>query len=192
MAGCKSLTQNEQDAVLTNLRTPRDKALFILGLKTGFRISELLSLTIGDVCQSNRVLDRVRVQRRSMKGKASSREIVMHPQAQAAIQALVTELGNSPGDSPLFVSRIGAKDGRKKALSRFQAAGILSKAYDAAGVTGSTGTHSMRKTFAKAVHQAFNKDIFKTQKALGHKSILSTASYLEVDQSEIDSAVLSA
>jgi integrase len=27
----------------------RDKALFILGVKSGFRISELLSLTVGDV-----------------------------------------------------------------------------------------------------------------------------------------------
>jgi integrase len=29
----------------------RDRALFILGLKSGFRISELLSLRLGDVLQ---------------------------------------------------------------------------------------------------------------------------------------------
>jgi len=40
----------------------RDRALFALGIKTGLRISELLSLRVGDVPQHGRFVDYVAVQ----------------------------------------------------------------------------------------------------------------------------------
>jgi integrase len=42
----------------------RDRALFVTGVKSGFRISELLSLTVGDVYQHGRIAERVTVQPR--------------------------------------------------------------------------------------------------------------------------------
>jgi hypothetical protein len=46
-----------------------DRALFVLGVKMGFRISELLSLTVGDVWQHGCFVDYVAIQRRHMKQK---------------------------------------------------------------------------------------------------------------------------
>jgi integrase len=51
----------------------RDKALFILGLKIGLRISELLSLKVGDAYQYDRVVDSVYVERKYMKREVEGR-----------------------------------------------------------------------------------------------------------------------
>jgi len=63
----------------------RDKALFLLGVKSGFRISELLSLRLGDVAQHRRLVDRVIVQRQHVKNKQEGRTVLLHPEAKAAL-----------------------------------------------------------------------------------------------------------
>jgi integrase len=187
MAGCRSLNESEVDQVLGQLGSNRDKCLFALGVRTGFRVSELLSLKIGDVYQAGRVVDRVRVARRNMKLKLFSREVVLHPQAKAAIQALLdSTYAQAPG-LPLFVSR----QGLAAPLSRFRAHAILKAAYASADLIGALATHSMRKTFAKKVYTALKFDLLATQKALGHSCVTSTIAYLETSQAAIDAAVLS-
>src|SRR5271165_5275122 len=48
--GCRPLNADEQQKVYDALDGKRDKALFTLQLQCGFRISELLSLRVQDVC----------------------------------------------------------------------------------------------------------------------------------------------
>jgi integrase len=67
MKGCRPLTDSEIATVKGAFARTRDKALFILGLKTGLRISELLSLKVGDVYQYGRLADVVYVERKHMK-----------------------------------------------------------------------------------------------------------------------------
>jgi hypothetical protein len=55
--------------VLQGTYAARNKALFILGVRSGFRISEMLSLTVGDVFQHGKVVDHVTVARKHMKKK---------------------------------------------------------------------------------------------------------------------------
>jgi integrase len=60
MKGCRPLSEAEVALVsrgFSGAHAARDKALFILGVKSGFRISELLSLTVGDVWQHGRVVN---------------------------------------------------------------------------------------------------------------------------------------
>ncbi len=52
------------------------------------------------------------------------------------------------------------------------------------------GTHAMRKTFANKVHVLLGRDLAKTQRALGHKNVSSTVSYLSFLEEEIDEAIL--
>ena len=57
MKGSRPLTNREVDVVLesfTGRHAIRNRALFVLGIKSGFRVSEFLSLRIGDVWQQNR------------------------------------------------------------------------------------------------------------------------------------------
>jgi integrase len=184
MIGCRPLTDLEVNLVLQHLRSKRNKTLFILGVRTGLRISELLSLQVKDIYQNGVVLDRVFLQRRNSKGKLSSRSIVLHDQAKSY---LVEYLLDSPNHSmPLFPSCRTPT----KSLDRIHAYRLIRRATEDAGIVGKVATHSMRKTFAKRVYERLDKDLLKTKVALGHKSIDSTISYLSFDQAEVDQAIL--
>jgi hypothetical protein len=63
------------------------RPLFLLGVKSGFRISELLALQVGDVWRGQRVVERVTVRRRHMKRQLEGRTVLLHPEARAALAA---------------------------------------------------------------------------------------------------------
>jgi integrase len=192
MKGCRPLTDDEVALVVRSFDgtyATRDKALFVLGIKSGFRISELLSLTIGDVYAHGQVVARVTVRRAHMKRKVEGRTVVLHPDAQAAIQAWLSELATAGARLPsryLFASRKGVN----RPICRETANQILHEAYAANGLSGKLGTHSMRKTFANHVYAKLGHDLVKTQRAMGHKNINSTVSYLSFCEDDIDQAIL--
>jgi integrase len=185
MNGCRALSEHEVKAITGRLESLRDKLLFVLGVKSGFRISELLSLRVGDVIQYGQAVERVSVARQHMKKQVAGRTVVLHPDARALIIDYATQACLSAGDY-LFKS---AK-GRNRPITRVQAWRILKDAYEAERMPGKVATHSMRKTFASRVYDRLGKDLVKTQKALGHKNINSTVSYLAFRQEEIDNAIL--
>ena len=74
MKGMRPITDEEIEKIKDNFSgqyKARDYALFVLGIKSGFRISEILSLTLKDVFDNGRIQDRIYVQRKNMKGKNS-------------------------------------------------------------------------------------------------------------------------
>jgi integrase len=176
----RPLTEQESQTILSNLTNSRDRCLYLLGLHTGFRISELLSLTLDDVLEYNEIKDRVTVARCNMKGKNSSRSVPLHPNARQALKEYLNGIVTSN-----FIS-----SNRVFNLSRFQAHRIISKAKEKAQLKGKISTHSWRKTFGMNVYQRTNKNIVAVQRALGHRSLSSTTHYLSVDQEEIDRAIL--
>jgi site-specific recombinase XerD len=192
MKGCRPLTDAEVARVLERLgqnRHPaRDRALFLLGLKTGFRIRELLSLTLADVLQNGRLVDVVSVARRNMKKKREGRSVpLMNEQARAALDAWIAELaagGRTAPETYLFRSREGANN----ALDRRTAWYLLKRAYAACGMTGKLATHTLRKTYAKQMKDALGGDLHALQKAMGHAQISSTMSYIEVDEEKLRDA----
>ncbi|MBI4423546.1 MAG: tyrosine-type recombinase/integrase [Elusimicrobia bacterium] len=194
MKGCRPLEAAEIETVLASFAgeyAPRDRALFLLGVRSGFRISELLSLTIGDVLQAGRLVERVAVRRRNMKKKIEGRAVVLHPQARAALEAWVRELqaeGHAAPETFVFRSR----KGENSPIGRVQAWRILNTRFAAAGMVGKLGTHSMRKTFAARVYERLGRDLLRTAAALGHRNINSTVQYLSFCEADIDAAVLAA
>jgi integrase len=192
MKGCRPLTEKEIGEVLISFNgeyAARDKALFVLGLKTGFRVSELLSLKIGDIFQRGRIVDSVTVRRQFVKQKTEGRTVKLNPQAKTALRGWIDELrerGKLRQKNFLFPSRKG--DGP---ITRVQAYRILKSVFDECEITGNLGTHSMRKSFAASMREKLGKDLFLLQKALGHKNVNSTVSYLSFCQEEIDEAILS-
>jgi integrase len=86
--GCRPLTEREVSLMRQSFGgryAVRDRALFILGVNSGFRISELLSLRVHDVLQYGRVGDRVTVHRRHMKRKIEGRTVLLNQDAKAAL-----------------------------------------------------------------------------------------------------------
>ncbi|MEE8303798.1 MAG: tyrosine-type recombinase/integrase, partial [Candidatus Tectomicrobia bacterium] len=97
----------------------RDRALFLLGCYAGFRISELLALSCGDVEQHGHIVDVVMVRRRHMKGQRQARRVPLHPVCK---DALATWLATFPHDhdTPVFKSRKGTKAIRQHAWAILQ------------------------------------------------------------------------
>lgn len=186
MQGMRPLTDSEVARIAAALVSKRDRALFFLGIRTGFRISELLSLRVGDIVEGNKIAHSVEVARRNMKGKDQGRSVPLHEEARAALADWIAELNakGATADWPLFVSRKGG------VLTRVQAWRILTGAYDLTKVFGRIGTHGLRKTFASKVYEKLDHDLLRTQKALGHKAITSTAAYLSFAESEVNAAII--
>jgi site-specific recombinase XerD len=186
MKGMRPLNQQEVSLVSKSFSgqyANRDKALFLTGLTSGFRVSELLSLQVRDVCQHGQMVEKVTVRRANMKRKTEGRTVLFHPEAKAAVAAWLLEANLQPTDF-IFQSRQGG------AMTSRQAWNVLNNAYEANGLTGALGTHTMRKSYADRVYEHFGHDLVKTQKALGHKNINSTVSYLSFAEKELDEAVL--
>lgn len=189
MKGRKALTAIEYTNTLNSFvgtYASRDRTLFLLMAKTGFRVSEALTVQVKDIYQLGKIVDSLYVAKRNMKGKAEGRSVVLAQSVKEALLALIVEaevLGKP--EAYVFASRKGFN----KPLGAIQAWRAMKLAFNKAGVTGPTGTHSCRKTFAEKVHNRLGRDIFKTAKALGHKNIDNTANYLSFADSEINKAI---
>ena len=185
MIGARPFTDDECTKILANCPSLRMKCLFVLGVKTGFRISELLSLTIKEASDAVKY-KRLKVQRCNMKGETSSRSVPLGDAAHGALEAYLIARCEEYHAHPDGYSTLA----RLFPFGRMHAHRLLKEAVHAAGLTGSYSTHSMRKTFARRVYHALGKDLVNTQRALGHASVSSTVKYLSFDQEAIDKAII--
>lgn len=149
MAGCRNLSAAEISAISGSFSGPnaeRDRTLFLIGCNTGFRVSELCSMTIGDaVDEFGNVMDELRVSASRMKGRARSRSVPLNSAAREIIGKWRNKLeqnGYFHSDNPLFPGANGRHVGRC-AVWR-----AITRARRRAMIPGRVATHSMRKTFA--------------------------------------------
>lgn len=182
-SGTRPLTDDEAEQMLNSFNNLRDSTLFLLGIKTGFRISELLSLKLADLKEHNGTLKlNLSVSKSKVKGKTSTRSI---PLSNSTLEALKLYVDSLPEQQTyLFESR------EDLPLSRIQAWRIWKLAARRLNFTGRIATHSARKSFAYKMYEKLGKDIAKTQRAMGHKSVNSTIAYLQVNMDEINNAIL--
>lgn len=169
----------------------RNQALLQLGIFTGYRISELLSIKVGDVWDGYQVRDRVTVSKGFMKGKREGRTMPINPTAANGIRRWLqcTNWDNLCFlDWPLF-----AGQGRRKAISRQLATRVLVEATERAGIDSyRIAGHSLRKTFAtKAWNSSYVAgDMAKMAKLLGHSNWSNTLRYIEFLDGSLDQAVM--
>lgn len=177
----------------------RNKAVFVLGVRTGFRISEILSLKVGDVVdESGGVVERIAVRRANMKGKKAGRAVIVHAELERELKEYVAWLDGkclNNASCPLF------PDCRGKPLNRREYWRVIKVTARRAGISlDGTSTHTMRKTFATWLHNGFLDRIakgehvdplFYTQEGLGHASPSSTVQYLKSNKEVIDAAIRS-
>jgi integrase len=186
MKGCRPLTKDEVQRILSLNVTFRDKVLFILGINTGYRISELLSLKVSNViAPTGQILSQVSVRASNMKGK-SGRAIKLNSKTKDILRKFCK---GRDLNAPLFQSRVKGKYKALKAVSRSRAHIIIQEMFQRAKVFGSVATHTMRKTFAQNMRRLLNGDIVNLMKAMGHRSINTTIAYMSFDNDEIDSAI---
>ena len=192
MKGTRPLDNNEillVSACFDGIFEIRNRGLFMLGVSTGGRISELLSLRVADVYQNGKPVTDLLFDKSIVKGKELSRAVPVNVDGRLAIAELVSwhrdRYGDLDANRPLFPSR--NKKGQQQ-MSRRTAHDVLKSAFEAAGLNGHLATHSLRKSFAQRLYDKTG-DIFAVQEMLGHKSVATTQKYLGVNYANIKEAV---
>jgi len=172
----------------------RDRLLLVLGCATGYRIQELLSLTVGQVWDGADVVHEVTVARKDLKGgrgaykrAVKGRRVPLSEAVRGAVRDHLTAIG--PGEPGRFLFATGRSHGA--GMNRSQAFRVLVDACTACGIdTTRVSTHSLRKSFVGRCYTASGRDLIKTQRAVGHSSPITTARYLETDTADLDRLVL--
>ncbi len=166
-----------------------------MGVETGLRISELLSVSVGDVVDvSGTIKNLLVIQKRYCKGKTRSRRVRLSPVARDVIYEAVAEaarFGASRREDALFSPSF-----RRGAISRRQAYSIIHRALVRAKITHTGGTHTMRKTRAQRVDmcaiakfqsgESRLNPMMAVMKALGHSDIRTTSLYLKSGAEEVE------
>jgi integrase len=160
----------------------RNYALFVTGINSGLRISDLLRLAVGDIVdERGKVKDRVTL-REQKTGKVKN-----FPLGDSTKKALGEYLKSRDDVAPedaLFPSRKGGN-----AISRVQAYRILNSAAKAVGIWDEIGTHTLRKTFGYWAYKQC-KDITLIQKLLNHSAPSITLRYIGITQDDQDQVYL--
>ena len=184
MKGTRPLDNDEIRRVstcFTGTFAVRNRGLFMIGVSTGGRISELLSLRIGDVYQNHKPVTDLLFEKSVVKGGEVSRAVPVNADGRNAIQTLIgwhrEKYKTIAATRPLFPSR--NRNGTVP-MNRQTAHEMLKKAFIAAGLNGKLATHSLRKSFAQRVYEQ-SGDIYLVQELLGHRSVSTTQKYLGVN-----------
>ena len=118
----------------------RDALLFSFGINTGLRISDILSLDVGDVKGRDYIEIR---EKKTNKYKKFPLNRFLKEEIDVFVEGL-------PGEKPLFYTQKHCR------LDRAQAYRILNKAAQAVGVKERIGTHTLRKTFGYHHYKKYN------------------------------------
>lgn len=150
-------------------QSKRNLLLFVLGTNCGLRISDLLSLNIGDVRNKTHIQI---VEKKTGKFKKFPINDRLKPMIEEFVKG-------KRDKEPLFKSHWG------KRLDRVTAYYLIRDACEKAGLQERIGTHSMRKTFGYHHYQQF-KDVVILQKIFNHSSPQITLRYIGIEQDQID------
>lgn len=154
-------------------KSERDYVLFVFGIFTGLRISDILKLKVRDV------RDRDYISMREIKTEKEKR-FPINPILKPIIRDYIADKKDY---EYLFRSR----KGQNRPITRQQAYNILNKAAKEFGLY-SIGTHTLRKTFGYHTYQQ-TKDAITIQKILNHSDLEITKRYIGITQDIMDSTM---
>lgn len=167
----------------------RNLTLFLLGVATGYRMQDLVDLTIADIKialengkfeiqekkQYNAWKSHMRKNPKSLKQPPKKREHDIVPQVESILRNYIKGRKKSEYAFPSQKGN-GSKHISAKAYSEILKKVAKDKEINIKGITG----HSLRKTYARTLYEAKN-DLEYVRIALGHKSIEVTKQYLGLE-----------
>lgn len=165
--------KNRRQAAWSERTKCRDKAIIVLLLGTGIRISECVGLSLKDINWTNRAMRVVR------KG-GDEQTIYFNKDIEEALLEYIKNERKSPEDDvdALFVSR-------NKTRMSVSAVERMVKKYAKEAVPQKKITpHKLRATFATELNKANEGDLLQVSVALGHSSIETVKKY--ADEADID------
>jgi integrase/recombinase XerD len=169
------------------LRGLRDRAMLSLMYAAGLRVSELVSLTIGDVDRARGVV--------SALGKGKKRRLV--PLGEVALDHLAAYLEARELESVERAQRLGASAAKRShilfpsprggKLTRQAFWKIVGRTARGAGIRGHVHPHQLRHSFATHLLSG-GADLRSVQTLLGHASVATTEIYTHVSQDRVRQA----
>lgn len=159
----------------------RDYILFMFGIYSGLRISDILPLKVKDIRGKSRLYIRE-------KKTGKEKKIFLNKELQTALKDYIQDMNDW---EYLFSSRQRTsktrKDKESKPMTRQRAIQILKETAQQFDIEN-VGTHTLRKTFGYHMYQD-TKDIATIQAIFNHSSPLITLRYIGVDQDKKDNLV---
>ncbi|MFC1512394.1 tyrosine-type recombinase/integrase, partial [Candidatus Latescibacterota bacterium] len=156
---------------------PRNYCLFVMGINTNLRASDLLRITAGMV-RGLKPLDEIEIKEKKT-GKV--RRITLNKACIDAIQSLL-ESRSYTDDEPLFISQRG-----EKAISVMVVNSLVKHWCKEIHLKGNYGSHTLRKTWGYHQRVSFNVGIPELMVCFNHSTQKQTLDYLCVQPEEIRS-----
>ncbi|WP_337019747.1 tyrosine-type recombinase/integrase [Oceanobacillus massiliensis] len=149
----------------------RDYMLFLIGINTGLRVSDLLRLKTVDMYKKKKVIIK--------EGKTKKPRTIQLNNIYDEVQEYI-----KGSDSVwMFPSRKGDKP-----ISTTQAYRQLNKAATMVDIDEGIGTHTMRKTFGYWHYKQF-KDVAELQMILNHSHPKITLKYIGITDEQIENSL---
>jgi len=159
--------------------SPRDYALFVMGINTNLRASDLINILVKQVKDFKAGDDLVLKEQKTGK----DRRITLNASCINAIQTLLAST-KLKDDDPLFKSRKGGQ------LS-VPSVNRLVKGWCARiNLKGNYGSHTLRKTWGFHQRKTFNTDIPTLMTCFNHSTQKQTLKYLCIQPGEIKEVYL--
>lgn len=170
----RDLEKVEKIKLYLRSRNQRDFIMFLLGINSGLRISDILNLKVSDVKDKDAII---------LKEKKTGKEkrFILNDNLKTELNGFITF---KEMDDYIFSGRRAGD----KPLDRSQAYRIINDAARAVGITDKIGTHTLRKTFGFHFYQK-TKDVALLQYLFNHSSPSVTLRYIGINQDIADRAL---
>ena len=187
MAQAKSLTQQDIDKVLSyiasNTNATRNRAMFLLTVLAGLRVSEVAQLTLGDVRNTDGTVKSQMFLSSDRVKHGHARTVFISTQLQHELATYLATRSAFDDTYPLFNTLRGAR----KAFSASTLTQHFHYLYRRALVFGAS-SHSGRRTFLTTLSNS-GISVFVLASLAGHKNISTTQRYVTVNDDQKRRAV---
>ncbi len=161
----------------------RDLLLFVVGINTALRVSDLLKLRVGDFVESDGQL-RARFWIREEK-RGKRQEVVINDSMKEAFDEYVRHYPTITQNPEHFLFFDTVSNAYTQPIKRGQVWKGISGICSAVGLRGNFGTHSLRKTWG--YHARLNGvDLALIMYKLNHNSLAYTKRYLGITNDELE------
>ncbi|MBG9543530.1 tyrosine-type recombinase/integrase [Cytobacillus firmus] len=162
-------------------QSQRDLLLFVLGINTGIRVSDLLSLRISDVSDGKEIKEFIYIDDLNngaeSKNSNEQKAYFLNNSVKKELKKYFSQHDFTECDF-LFKSKKN-----NQPITRQQAYRIINSAAKEAGIEGKIGTHTLRKTFG---YHAYRKGIAISiiMSIYNHHSSAETLRYLGIERGQ--------
>lgn len=167
---------------LRGQRRYRDFLLFVAGINTALRISDLLELQVGHFLDDQQHIKPRFWIKEQKRGKRQ--EVVVNASIREALEEYFSAYPEIIGDQNTFVFFNTKVNGFRQPIRRGQAWKIITNICQQVGLRGNFGTHSLRKTWGYHARMQ-GVDLALIMHKLNHESIAYTKRYLGITDDEL-------